>query len=61
LRWVLVIWLSLGPSTEPHPISIPQSTEVSCNKASEKIRVDIGKQQPGAAVVTLCIDQGFAY
>jgi hypothetical protein len=61
LRWVLVIWLSVGPSTALQPVSIPQSTQASCDKAAVKIRAKIREQQKDATVITACVDQGFAY
>jgi len=62
MRWVLIVYLSLAPSsTAPVlPIEIPQSTELSCSKAAEKFR-DVQSQAPGAVVITSCVDKGPAY
>ena len=61
MRWILIIWLSVGSGPVAQPIAIPQSTEASCIKASDKLRGDIAKQKADATVLTACIDRGSAY
>src|SRR6266851_4202505 len=53
--------LSVLPNgTAPLPLTIPQSTEISCAKAAEKLRKDSQGQNSTATVITSCIDQGSA-
>jgi hypothetical protein len=61
MRWLLVVYLLLPNGTAPLPLTIPQSTELSCGKAAEKLRKDIQGQNSTASVITSCIDQGSAY
>jgi hypothetical protein len=61
MRFLLIVYLFLTPSGDPHPIMIPQSTAVSCEKAGQKLRTDIQAQTPSATTVIVCIDTGSAY
>ena len=61
MRFLLVIYLFLTPTGDPHPIVIPQSTAASCEKAAQKIRADIQTQVQTATIVTVCIDAGSSY
>jgi hypothetical protein len=61
MRFLLIIYLFLTPIGDPHPITIPQSTAASCEKAAQKIRTDIQAQVQTATVVTACVDAGSAY
>lgn len=61
MRWLLVVYLLLPNGTAPPPLTVPQSTEMSCGKAAEKLRKDIHGQNSTATVITACIDQGSAY
>lgn len=61
MRWLLVVYLVLPNGTAPLPLAIPQSTEMSCGKAAEKLRKDIQGQNASATVITSCIDQGSVY
>jgi hypothetical protein len=61
MRWLLIVYLVLPNGTAPLPLTIPQSTEMSCGKAAERLRKDIQGQNSTATVITSCIDQGSAY
>jgi hypothetical protein len=61
MRFLLIVYLFLSPTGDPHPITIPQSTSASCEKAGQKLRTDIQVQAPGATTVIACVDTGSAY
>jgi hypothetical protein len=46
MRFLLIVYLFLSPTGDPHPITIPQSTAASCEKAARKIRTDLQAQAP---------------
>ena len=46
MRWLLVAYLVLPNGTAPLPLTIPQSTELSCGKAAES-----PNEEPEAAAV----------
>jgi hypothetical protein len=60
MRFLLIIYLFLTPTGDPHPVTIPQSTATSCEKAAQKIRADI-LAQAQATIITACVDAGSAY
>ncbi len=63
MRWTLIIFLFVAAASGPpmQPVTIQQSTEVSCGKAAEKVKADVQKQAPQTSVVTVCLDSGSAY
>jgi hypothetical protein len=61
MRFLLIIYVFLTPAGDPHPVTIPQSTAASCDKAGQKIRADIQTQAPSATIITACVDAGSAY
>ena len=56
MRWVLVVFLLSAPGTGVPvlPVEIPQSTELSCGKAAEKLKKDVQSQAPQVVVITSC-------
>ncbi len=61
MRFLLIVYLFLTPTGDPHPVTIPQSTAASCEKAAQKIRADIQAQVPTATTLATCVDTGSAY
>jgi hypothetical protein len=61
MRFLLIVYLFLSTTGDPHPITIPQSTAASCEKAAQKIRTDLQAQAPTAITVVACVDTGSAY
>jgi hypothetical protein len=61
MRFLLIVYLFLTPNGDPHPVTIPQSTGASCEKAGQKIRSDIQAQAPTATTVIACVNTGTAY
>jgi hypothetical protein len=61
MRFLLIVYLFLTPNGDPHPITVPQSTAASCEKAGQKMRADIQAQAPTATTVIACVDTGSAY
>ncbi len=61
MRFILIVYLFLTTSGDPHPITIPQSTAASCEKAGQKSRTDIQVQAPSATTVVACVDTGSTY
>jgi hypothetical protein len=61
MRFLLIVYLLLSSNGDPHPITIPQSTAASCEKAGQKIRADIQAQAPSATTVIACVHTGSAY
>jgi hypothetical protein len=61
MRFLLIVYLFLSPNGDPHPITIPQSTAASCEKAGQKLGADIHAQALSATTTTACVDTGSAY
>jgi hypothetical protein len=61
MRFLLIVYLFLTPNGDPHPVTIPQSTAASCEKAAQKMRADIHAQAPSATTIIACVDTGSAY
>lgn len=61
LRFLLIVWVITSPTAAPFPLTIPQSTQISCDKAAQKLRADLKQQDPKAMVLTACVDTGSQY
>jgi len=61
VRFLLIAYLFLTPTGDPHPITIPQSSAANCEKSAQKIRADFQAQVPTATTLAACVDTGSSY
>src|SRR5260370_42115523 len=61
MRFLLIVYLFLTPTGDPHPVTIPQSTAASCETAAQKIRADLQPQVPTATTLAARVATGSAY